>query len=137
MPVRPLVVCRFCARNSSTARLCARACFADFGTTGPDADYKWGAPVERYQEVKPGDVVQFRDVTLLIRSPSGAKAVRRYPHHTAVVARNRGGGRFDLYEQNVLSAGADAERRGKLRKRDFDLRAMIGGRVWFYRPEAK
>ncbi|HEX6984032.1 MAG TPA: hypothetical protein VF170_01590 [Planctomycetaceae bacterium] len=142
-------VLRFCEERvgkkvgDGTCAALADEAFREAGAKGPrdgaeaDAGVVWGAAVERAEDVKPGDVIQFRDVTLVFRARSGLRYVRYYPQHTAVVARNRGGGWFDVYEQNVVSPGADAERRSRLRKRDVDFRHMVQGTVRFYRPEPR
>lgn len=109
----------------------------DFGPTGPDGEPVWGEPVERFEDVLPGDVLQFRDVKIVVQAPSGVRSVRTYPHHTAIVARNRGGGRLDLYEQNVTAAGTDAGRRAKMRRRETDFRGMVEGSLRIYRPVRK
>ncbi|MBA3314558.1 MAG: hypothetical protein M3552_07945 [Planctomycetota bacterium] len=69
--------------------------------------------------------------------PNGARDIRIYPRRTAIVARVRGGGMFELYEQNVATAGANARRRGQLRKRDVNFRGVLEGSIRAYRPEAK
>jgi hypothetical protein len=109
--------------------------FLDYRSTG--GDFVWGTPVERFDDALPGDVIQFRDAQVFVQSPNGTKAVRSYPNHAAIVARNRGGGRFDVYEQNVATPGANAERRAKMRKRGTDLRNVLRGTIRVYRPEAK
>lgn len=106
----------------------------DFGPGGDEP--VWGRPVERLDDALPGDVLQFRDVKIVVQAPSGVRSMRFFPHHTAIVARNRGGGRLDLYEQNVAAAGADA-RRGKMRRRETDFRGMVEGTLRIYRPVAK
>jgi hypothetical protein len=68
------------------------------------------------------------------RTPAGVKMVRSFPDHAAVVARNKGGGRLDLYEQNVATPGSTAERQAKTRKLALDLRGLVKGDVRFYRP---
>jgi hypothetical protein len=96
----------------------------------------WGKPVEQMNEVLPGDVIQFHKVRLLDIRPNGTKYLRWYPEHTAIVARVRGGGVFDVFEQNVITAGADKERRGKLRIRNVNFRGLLEGTVTAYRPTA-
>lgn len=109
----------------------------DFAPSDSGGDPVWGTPVERPEDVLPGDVVQFRDVKILVRGPGGTKAIRSSAQHTAIVAKNRGQRVLDLYEQNVLSAGTGAADRFKLRKRRTDFRGMTEGTVRIYRPVAK
>jgi hypothetical protein len=97
----------------------------------------WGSPVETVGAVLPGDVVQFQNVTLVFRAGSGVKYVRTYPEHTAIVARNRGDGRFDVFEQNVTGPGVSDKRRERLRRREVDFRHMVQGTVTFYRAEPR
>jgi len=97
----------------------------------------WGERVEQANDVLPGDIIQFHKVRLLDTRPNGTKWLRLYPEHTAIVARARGGGVFDLYEQNVATAGADKKRRGQLRIRDVNFRGVLQGTVTAYRPTAK
>jgi hypothetical protein len=96
----------------------------------------WGTRIEQVNDVLPGDVIQFHKVRLLEVRPNGTKYLRWYPEHTAIVARVRGGGAFDVFEQNVITAGAGKERRGKLRIRDVNFRGMLEGTVTVYRPTA-
>lgn len=102
-----------------------------------DGGTVWGTPVERFDDALPGDVIQFNDAQVLVQSPNGTKALCSYPNHAAIVARNRGGGRIDAYEQNVATAGATSERRAKMRKRDTDLRNVLKGTIRVYRPEPR
>src|SRR5581483_10484488 len=39
----------------------------DYGVNGPGKDYIWGTEVKKYPDVKPGDIVQFRDVKIVNR----------------------------------------------------------------------
>ncbi len=105
------------------------------GDAGPGPDR--GTQVERPDDALPGDIVRFRDVTVLTRTPNGVKIVRTFPDHAAVVAGNRGAGRFDLYEQNVAAPGGNSARQGKTRRLALDLRGMIRGEVKFFRPKPK
>lgn len=97
----------------------------------------WGERIEQASEVLPGDVIQFHKVRLLDVRPNGTRYLRWYPEHTAIVARVRGGGVFDVYEQNVITAGADKKRRGRMRIRDVNFRGMLQGTVTAYRPIAR
>ena len=110
------------------------AAFAEAGATA--AGDRWGTPVERADDARPGDIVVFRGTRFLVTGAGGVRHVRTSEHHVAVVARNRGGGRFDLYEQNVVTASATAARRAKTRKGVIDLRTLIAGEVTFVRPQA-
>jgi len=115
----------------------------DFGISGIDRDYRWGTPVERYEDVQSGDIVQFRNVKIVIKTTfesdkgSGYRVeTRRYPHHTSIIARNLGKGRFKVFEQNAGSAKSRAERQ-KVQENDLSLAHMTEGKVWIYRPVKK
>ena len=114
----------------------------DFGVVDPPnwpantpspVDYVWGQLVLTYHpgpganagaalaNLQPGDVLQFRNVAV-----TGGQITQ----HTAIVARNNGGGSLDVVEQNYnhqTFVTADT----------LDLSAMTGGTVWAYRPVPK
>lgn len=105
-----------------------------------DGDYVWGRPVASFSEALPGDVLQFRDAVFKGRTPLPKRRVRiwheEFPHHTAVVAEVKDGGRLlTLLHQNVGPDGTPEEKKkvvqeGTLRP----LALQKGGRVWIYRP---
>lgn len=75
----------------------------DFGTVTVTADYVWGIEVS-LSDVQPGDVLQFRDhvVTVRTETPQGWKE-RTYTrgHHTSVVVAVNGDGSVVVVEQKV------------------------------------
>ena len=84
------------------------------GPTGPNADYVWGTPVNTVTTanlslagVLPGDVIQFRDVTLVHTTtyPDGSwsTTTKTAEHHTAIV-ESVSGSTIVVLEQNVGSA---------------------------------
>ena len=91
----------------------------DFGkvTKSRDDNYKWGTPVD-LKDVKPGDILQFRDHEIKIHTvtkttktlPGGGKSVstdeKTVPlergQHTAIVLSNDGDGTMTVAEQHVL-----------------------------------
>ena len=116
----------------------------DFGVSGIDKDYEWGTPVEKPADARPGDIVQFRDlvpvtktVTKTATGTTTRTATRNYGHHTAVIARNLGKGKFEVYEQNSGGADASEEEKRKVQKTPLDLAGKTGGKVWIYRPVKK
>lgn len=151
VPPLNAAVLRFCEAhdgtqvgNGSCAAVASRALSAAGAKTrgfdpalDDDGAPVWGTPVEHLDDVRPGDVIQFSKVRLLDLRPNGTRYIRIYPQHTAIVARVRGGGMFDLYEQNVSTAGSDAKRRGQLRKRDVNFRGVLEGTIRAYRPQAE
>ncbi|MGE3819762.1 MAG: CHAP domain-containing protein [Isosphaeraceae bacterium] len=103
-------------------------------------DYVWGRPVESFAEALPGDVLQFRDAVFVgTVTLSGGRTMtyrQNYPHHTAIVAEVREGGRLvTVLHQNVADAGVKPSeiqtvREGTIRPPWLQK----GGRVWIYRP---
>jgi len=92
----------------------------DFGkvTKSKDQDYKWGTPVADLKDVKPGDILQFRNHEIKINTvkkttktfPGGGSSVTKEENtvplergqHTAVVLSNDGDGTMQVAEQHVL-----------------------------------
>ena len=86
-------------------------------TKSPSQDYKWGKPID-LKDVKPGDVLQFRDHKIVIDkkikttktfpdghkevSYGGSKQELKRGQHTAVVLANHDDGTMDVAEQHVL-----------------------------------
>jgi hypothetical protein len=82
---------------------------SDFGEVTPNADYVWGEAVD-LDAVQPGDVLQFRDHAVKIRTQTlgetkwedtSEEGPARRPHHTAVVVEVREDGSVVVVEQNV------------------------------------
>lgn len=67
----------------------------DFGTVSENADYVWGNRVALSQ-VKPGDVLQFRDHYVTVKRVTGYHR----DHHTAVVVAVNPDGSVAVVEQN-------------------------------------
>ena len=116
----------------------------DYGVSGLDKDYKWGRLVKDHADVQPGDIVQFRDVVtvtkIVTKTATGTTTrtmSRDYPHHTAIVAKNLGKGKFAVYEQNAGNTGATEVERRKVRENPLDLAGKTAGTVWIYRPVKK
>ena len=117
----------------------------DYGVTGADDDYKWGEAVEKYKDVRPGDVIQFRDVKIVVKKvvevPGGGTQISTQTQvmsrHTAVVSKNSGDGKFSVLEQNTGPQGADEKARKVVQENVIDLGAKTEGKVWIYRPVLK
>ena len=120
----------------------------DFGAISPDADYVWGATVT-LSELKPGDVIQFRDYTFkrvdVTDDDSGTTTDELEgdrPHHTAIVKSVDGDGAVTVWEQNapegspVVSTQLFFTSR-KTTSGNKTTRIKVGGTFWFYRPEAR
>lgn len=118
---------------------------SDYGVLGAGADYKWGTLVGNYEDVQPGDIIQYRDVKLVTKTltklPGGgtrtSTRTRTYVHHTAIVSWNQGKGKFKVLEQNVGSKGKDEAARKVVREDEIDLKDKTEGTVWIYRPVKK
>jgi hypothetical protein len=81
----------------------------DFGDVTPTSDYVWGDPVD-LDNLKPGDILQFRDHTVTIRTEKlgevkweviSTEGPAKRPHHTAVVVEVQKDGGVVVVEQNV------------------------------------
>jgi hypothetical protein len=120
-----------------------------YGTVTPDADYVWGAPVS-LDNLRPGDVVQFRDYSYdrVVVSETQTETRRvedgaDRPHHTAVVEQVHGGGAVTVLEQNIPPGSGPVRRTqlffvGGTTERGGDTTTItVRGAWWFYRPEAR
>jgi cell wall-associated NlpC family hydrolase len=97
-------------------------------------DYKWGTPVE-LKDVKPGDVLQFRDQHIRIettklvkrdgrvieKSPRpSVKKHHRGPKHTSIVLENNGHGSMVVAEQHVIDPKDPTKLSTTVRKNTLD-----------------
>jgi hypothetical protein len=114
------------------------------GPTGPDADYVWGTPVDTVTTanhslagVLPGDVIQFRDVTLVHTTtyPDGSwyTTTKTADHHTAIV-ESVSGSTINVLEQNVGSANTPDSVRYTVQRGTYDLDDLQSGTMWIYQP---
>lgn len=82
-------------------------------------------------EIRPGDIIQFRSLRTEIRFPNGGwqSEALGEPDHTAVIRAVRGAKRFQLAHQNLG---------GKrfVQLTELDLNHQVSGRFWIYRPVA-
>ena len=83
--------------------------------------YVWGRPLRPGEPVLPGDVVQFEGVKVGTFS---------YPHHTSVIHKVLGPGKYEVLEQNI--GGVKKVRPGK-----FDMNTLKEGSIVIYRPQPK
>jgi hypothetical protein len=114
--------------------------FWQFGPSGSNSDYVWGTLVLKagtgahvnWSQVQPGDIIQYRNVSVLTQTHMGSGTFWSSwsaTHHTSVVAANLGGGRLQVYEQNVgghQTVQADT----------VDFSHMTQGTIWIYKPVA-
>jgi hypothetical protein len=117
----------------------------NYGISGPNPNlnYVWGqlvvqhnasGPLSAFNAVQPGDVIQFRNVALTLKTthPNGSWSTRTVTmqQHTAIVAQNQGNGRFVVLEQNY-------NHQSFVTRDPLNLSGMTSGTVWVYRPVAK
>jgi hypothetical protein len=104
----------------------------------------WGEPVEGRANIRPGDILQFRDAVFIGRrrvERDGRVLIQTYKrrliHHTAIVEESRDDGRvLTVLHQNTGPVDApDAERR-RVRRDVIWLTDLRGGTVQVYRPVA-
>ncbi len=113
-----------------------------FPPFGRDADFVWGQPVDDRDEVRPGDILQFRDAIFKGRRRvfrRGQTVIefwkRSFPHHTAIVAGVRDKGRTLLIlHQNSGSADTPEDERKSVHEDVLRLRELTSGTVKVYRP---
>ena len=108
--------------------------------TEPNGDYEWGERINDFKDVRPGDILQFRDARFKGQRPvAGVGIVRwqaEYPHHTAVVASvERSGKLIKIYHQNTLIQGQNPDDKRKVKLGELQMDALQrGGWVRAYRP---
>jgi CHAP domain-containing protein len=121
---------------------------ADYGWVTPDADYQWGTSVT-IAELRPGDVIQFRDygyertvVTETDRETRTEQHSEERPHHTAIVQSVDGDGAVTVLEQNSPEGSSVhatqlffTARSSTSGNRTTTI--TVRGTVWFYRPQAR
>jgi hypothetical protein len=83
--------------------------------------YIWGRPLDKTETVLPGDIVQLEEC----KFKNGSA-----PHHTQIIRKVLGPGRYEILEQNVNG-------RRTVGVAVLDLNLLTQGEVVFYRPLAK
>jgi hypothetical protein len=116
----------------------------NYGVSGmdPSLDYVWGnlvlqqqagASPANFNQVQPGDILQFRNVASTVSTSSNGSTSTyswSFPQHTAIVYQNLGNGRLTLLEQNF-------NEQKFVTVDTIDLSGMTSGTVWVYQPVAK
>ena len=110
-----------------------------FPPHGPDADYVWGTEIKDLKQVRPGDIIQFRDAVFTRRKklPNGGLRISTstHPHHSAIVAEVRKPGAvFVLIHQNAGDAGMSEQERRQVQLDTIRMQDLEKGKLWFYRP---
>jgi hypothetical protein len=88
---------------------------ADFGPVRAQTDYHWSSQSVSAADARPGDIIQFRNFTVVSRTtaPDGSfdetTESRGAPNHTAVVVSNDGNGNLTILEQNVEMGGTTGQ----------------------------
>lgn len=101
-----------------------------------DADYVWGDQIQA-TDVRPGDIIQFRNYRYDI-SDDSSSAWEERPHHTAIVDSVSPGGVVMVLEANV--GGSRRVQRNRLYLRDGNVggrTVTITGQFWVYRPRPR
>jgi hypothetical protein len=120
----------------------------DYGVAGPNADYIWGYPVAdrkrggtgasaALRPVRPGDVIQYRDVTLVSKVPGPDGRLWTFTssmtHHTAIIEAVLGPGRYRVLEQNWMGGAPEGR---VVRRAEVNLNDVTKGRYRIYQPVA-
>ncbi|HEV2327864.1 MAG TPA: hypothetical protein VGY56_03640 [Verrucomicrobiae bacterium] len=125
---------------------------ADFGRVTPTADYKWSSQQVGPADARPGDVIQFRNSHITVKTEhadgSWEENTEERPHHTAVVVSNNGSGNLTVLEQNVTIGGTPGQAQKSVRQNQISATAgtrtvgtnkvtvTITGTMVVYRPVA-
>ena len=132
-----------CAHIASEALRVSGGRFVNLPKHNPGAgDYVWGSLANVVSikngkvndsnpsvKVKPGDIIQYRDVTF----STGSRAT----HHTSVVATvDKNGKPTSVFEQNISSSSVRGSERF-VQKRSIDLSKLTGGSLRIYQPNAR
>ncbi len=84
-----------------------------------DKEYIWGRKLEPGEDALPGDIIQLENA----KFSTGWS----YPHHTQVVRKHLGNGRYEVFEQNA--AGRKTVGRGEI-----EVKRLQTGSLVIYRP---
>lgn len=146
-----------------------------YGEITDDADYVWGKEIP-VATAQAGDILQFRNHSITVTTETvtrdtasnGAWTERDHTtkqpysrgHHTAIVKRNLGGGRLQIYEQHVKPLGSVVQEhtlwtassvqppqqkrvvkhtaKGPVTETTtVTVTVEVSGTIWAYRPEPK
>ncbi len=93
-----------------------------------DHHFKFGREIQYGKEqVFPGDIIQFNDVTIKYRQ-NNSLVIERYLLHTAIIYQVKKDGTFIIANQNVNNVLA-------LKLTELNLNAVIRGKYTVFRPE--
>jgi hypothetical protein len=109
-----------------------------------DDDYVWGTLVEKRSEIRPGDILQFRDAVFISRRRKvrdGTVVIdiskRTMTHHTAIVEAVQDKGRIlTVLHQNTGPDDAPPDQRRLVQRDTLRLADLRAGTVKAYRPLA-
>lgn len=113
-----------------------------FPPRGPDADYVWGERLDSLDDVRPGDLLQFRNARFegrkRFRNGSVLTWSYTFPHHTAIVSavkRTRSGLAFTVLHQNIETPDKDEAKRKRVQQATLRMAELQpGGWIRAYRP---
>ncbi len=119
-----------------------------FPPYGRDADYVWGDLLNSRSQLRPGDILQFRDVIFRGRQqqvePDGTSSIRFYRtsfhHHSAIVDEVREKGKvLVILHQNAGNDDEPEEDRRRVHRDQLRLADQRPGegKIWFYRPVSR
>jgi hypothetical protein len=96
-----------------------------------NGEYVYGKPIDpEKDEVYPGDMIQFEKVKVKYIN-GNVITTETMGHHTAIVYKVYGKGKYQLAHQNTGFSGR------KVGLSDLNLENVIKGKMKFYRPEPK
>lgn len=96
-----------------------------------DGQYRYGKKIDpRKDPVYPGDLIQLEKVKVTYQKDN-TFYTESYPHHTAIIYRVYGKGKYQLAHQNTGFSGR------KVGLSDFDMTIVKKGKMFFYRPVSK
>jgi hypothetical protein len=93
--------------------------------------------VKQPTDAKPGDVIEFRDVTLAAANPDGTVRELKYEAHTAVIGTVEAPGRFTLRQQGVGPASKGRDAKAIVQVGYLDLSSVKAGTVTISRPDGR
>jgi hypothetical protein len=94
-----------------------------------DGEYQYGKPIDpKKDDVLPGDLIQFKNVKVTYKVGNTIyKEIMA--HHTAIVYKVLGPGKFEIAHQNNGFSGR------KVGISSLDISTVTKGKMYFYRPE--
>lgn len=93
-----------------------------------DHEYRFGKEIDaQHENIYPGDIIQFQNVTIKYRTNEGL-VLERYPQHTAIIYKRKDEGVYVIANQNVNNNLT-------LQLTELHLDGIIKGNYKIYRPQ--